>query len=57
MNELIKKDKLYEEGAKILILGLKVLKPDLTDKQAKRFIANVGLYLQLQILKEENART
>lgn len=43
-------EEIYKKGAEILILGLRVVKPDLTDDEAKRMIINVGNWLQLQEL-------
>ena len=53
----LKKDKIYEKGKELLILGLKVSKPDLTDKQAEEVIVNVGNYIQLKKLKQKKQST
>lgn len=45
-------DKIYEQGRELLILGLKVSKPDITEEQAEAIIVNVGNYIQLKRLGE-----
>ena len=44
-------EKMYEKGIELIILGLRVTKPDLNQKDAENFIINVGNYLQLKRLK------
>ena len=44
-------EKIYEKGIELIILGLRVTKPDLNQKDAENFIINVGNYLQLKRLK------
>lgn len=53
-DEEIDKDDLYEEGRKMLILGLKVVKPDISDRDAENVIVNVGNYIQFKRLTHEN---
>lgn len=47
MKQIEKKKQDWEEAMNIIILGLKVIRPGLTDEQAKNVIVNVGNHIQL----------
>jgi hypothetical protein len=46
-------DEIMEKGVRLLILGLKLAKPDLTDEEAENVIINVGMYLEMKRLKRK----
>lgn len=52
----MKKEEMYKKGTELLILGLRVVKPNITDKEAKQFIINIGNWLQLEELKENTSQ-
>lgn len=41
-------------GAELLISGLKVVNPELTDQEAEKIIVNVGMWLEIKRLQKGN---
>ena len=54
IQKLLEKDEALEEGLELIILAIKVVKPDLTDEEATNAIINVGMYAQLKRLRGES---
>ena len=50
----INKEEIYKQGLELLILGLKILKPDISDDEAKNFIITIGNFIQLDRLKQDD---